>query len=705
MNAAPPFLDRNFHIRWSTLTPDRIVPDIEQALATAQQQLDKVCVTDRGRMSFETVFGAYEEATEELGEAWGMVSHLDAVCNSPEFRTAYNAILPKVTEFYARIPLNESLWDLFKTFSNTPEAAKLTDLQQRFVEETMAEFRQNGADLPPDKKSRLEAVEAELAQVTQKYSENVLDSTNAWELLIDDPSKLAGLPDTAREAARAEAQAKQLGTPEKPVWRFTLKAPSMFPLMEHLEDDAIRKQVWEASVNVGHQDPWDNTSLVRDILRLRQEKASLLGKKDFADLVLERRMARDGATATKFVEDFHSRVQVAFQRQCRELQEFKAETLRRPAEPLEPWETAYWAEKRRKKLFDFDEEELRPYFPIDGVLNGMFRLCERIFGIQIKERNAIFVPPAQSAPRATFENDAPVEVWHPEVKFYDLCHENGIWLGSFYADWHPRDSKRGGAWMNYLKTGLPPTDDHDRTPHLGLICGNMTPPAADKPALLTHDEVETVFHEFGHLLHHLLGNVEIRSLNGVNVAWDFVELPSQILENFCWDRESLDFFARHYQSGEPIPNKLFKKMIAARNYNSAIANMRQLAMAKMDLSLHIDHANSPLEDLDQVVDEILKPYQMPLKSKNPCMARRFSHLFSSPVGYAAAYYSYKWAEVLDADCFTQFQRQGILNPAVGKEFRAKVLSQGNSQPPEKLFHDFMGRDPDITPLLVRNGLA
>lgn len=705
MNPASPFLARDFHIRWSTLTPNAIVADIERALEAAQQKLDAVCLTDRGRMNFESVFGAYEESTEELGEAWGVVGHLDAVCNSPEFRTAYNTILPKVTEFYARIPLNESLWDLFKTFSKTPEAAKLTGLRQRFMEETLAEFRQNGADLPPDKKSRLEAVEAELAQVTQKYSENVLDSTNAWELLIDDPSKLAGLPETARTAALAEAQARQLGTPEKPVWRFTLKAPSMYPLMEHLEDDAIRKQVWEASVNVGHQDPWDNTSLVRDILRLRQEKAGLLGKKDFADLVLERRMARSGATATKFVEDFHGRIQVTFQRQCRELQEFKAETLRRPAEPLEPWETAYWAEKRRKKLFDFDEEELRPYFPIDGVLNGMFRLCEKIFGLQIKQRATIFVPSGQHAPPASFENDAPVEVWHPEVKFYDLCHENGILLGSFYADWHPRDSKRGGAWMNYLKTGLPPSDAHDRTPHLGLICGNLTPPASDKPALLTHDEVETVFHEFGHLLHHLLGNVEIRSLNGVNVAWDFVELPSQIMENFCWDRESLEFFARHYQSNEPIPNKLFKKMIAARNYNSAIANMRQLAMAKMDLSLHIDHAQTPLEDLDQVVDEILKPYQMPLKSKNPCMARRFSHLFSSPVGYAAAYYSYKWAEVLDADCFTQFQRQGILNPTVGKEFRAKILSRGNSQPPEKLFQDFMGRDPDITPLLVRNGLA
>lgn len=695
-----PFLDPSFHVRWSQLRSDSIVADIRIALQDAQTKLDAVCVTDRGRMNFESVFGAFENATAALNEAWGLVSHLDSVCNSPELRTAYNAILPEVTEFFARIPLNESLWDLFKTYSQTPSAAALTGVQRRFMEETLADFRASGADLPPDKKSRLEAVEAQLAQLTQKYSENVLDATNAWELVIDDEAKLAGLPPTARDAALSDARAKGLGTPESPRWRFTLKAPSMFPIMEHLEDDAIRQQVWAASAQVGLHEPWDNSQLVRDILRLRQEKATLLGKANFADLVLERRMAKDGSTASKFIEDLHSRISTAFRRQCRELQEFKAETLRLPATPLQPWEVAYWAEKRRKALFDFDEEELRPYFPIDGVLNGLFRLCEKIFGLKIKEIPAQFVDPALPATDA----NAP-EVWHPEVKFYELCNENGIPLGSFYADWHPRDAKRGGAWMNYLKTGLPPGDEHDRTLHLGLICGNMSPPTEGKPALITHAEVETVFHEFGHLLHHLLGNVAIKSLNGVNVAWDFVELPSQIMENFCWDRDSLDFFARHYETGEPIPARLFKKMLAARNYNSAITTMRQLAMAKMDLALHIEFAQAPPEDLDATIDELIKSYQMPLQTKPPSMVRRFNHLFSSPVGYAAGYYSYKWAEVLDADCFTRFQREGILNPAVGKDFRAKILSQGNSQPPDKLFQDFMGRAPDLTPLLVRSGLV
>ncbi|MBP7950760.1 MAG: M3 family metallopeptidase [Verrucomicrobiales bacterium] len=699
-----PFLDRSFHIKWSALTPDRIIPDIEAALADAQEKLDAVCVTDRGRMNFDSVFLAFEKATEALGEAWGAVAHLDSVCNSPELRKAYNEILPKVTEFYARIPLNESLWDLFRTYANTPDAHSLTGVRRRFMEETMAEFRQSGADLPAEKKQRLEQLEAELAQVTQKYSENVLDSTNAWEMLVDDESKLAGLPETVKAATLADAKSKEIGTPDKPVWRLTLKAPCLLPVMEHLEDEAIRKLVWEASTGIGRSGPWDNTDLIRRILALRQEKAELLGKRNFADLVLERRMAGDGGQALGFVEGLHDRILDAFNRQCRELQEYKAESLSHPAEPLEPWETAFWSEKRRKELFDFDEEELRPYFPIEGVLNGMFRLCERIFGILIQERPVIFVPAGEVAP-PTGGDGQPTEVWHPEVKFYEIRHENGVHLGSFYADWHPRDAKRSGAWMNYLKTGTPPTQDNDRSPHLGLICGNMTPPGEHKPALLTHSEVETVFHEFGHLLHHLLGNVEIKSLNGVNVTWDFVELPSQIMENFCWDRESLDFFARHHETGEPIPQKLFRKMVAARNYNSAIITMRQLAFGKMDLELHMHHAKEPLNDLDGVVEQILKSYQMPTKTRVPSMARRFTHLFASAVGYAAGYYSYKWAEVLDADCFTRFQKEGILDPGVGKDFRAKILSKGNAEPPEKLFRDFMGRDPDMTALLVRSGLA
>ncbi|HWB03016.1 MAG TPA: M3 family metallopeptidase [Verrucomicrobiales bacterium] len=699
MASPHPFLDDSFLIRWSTLTPDHVVPDITKALEETTERLDAVCRTDRGRMTFESTFLAFEDALTPLNEAWGKVGHLDSVCNSPALRTAYNEMLPKVSEFFARLYLNESLWDLFKTFSGTPDAAKLTGVQRRYFEETMADFRASGADLPEGKKKRLEELEAELAQVTQKYSENVLDSTNAWELIIDDESKLAGLPETARAAARAEAKAKGIGTPETPAWRFTLKAPSFLPVMEYLDDEEVRRKVWEGSVAVGHSGEWDNTPLIKRALALRQEKAELLGKTNFADLVLERRMAQNGAKALAFVEDMHDRVAAAFSRQTRELQEYKAEALNERSGPLEPWETAYWSEKRRKAMYDFDEEELRPYFPIDGVIGGMFRLCEKLFGIEIRERVTAFVEPGGECPP-----DA-VEVWHPEVKFYEIRNGKGVHLGSFYADWHPRDPKRGGAWMHYLKTGRPPGGELDREPHLGLICGNLTPSVDGKPALLSHNEVETIFHEFGHLLHHLLGQVEIKSLNGVNVAWDFVELPSQIMENFCWERKSLDFFARHYETGKPIPPKLFKKMIAAKNYLSAVSTMRQLAFGKMDLELHINHANNGDEDLDGLIDGILKGYLMPLKTKPPAIVRRFSHVFGGPVGYAAGYYSYLWAEVLDADCFSRFLREGVLNSKTGQSFRDCILAKGNSEPPEKLFRDFMGRDPDLNALLVRNGLA
>lgn len=702
-----PFLQKSFYIRWSQLTTESITTDIRTALKTAGEKIDAVAGTDRGNMTFRSTCLALEEATEELSRAWGLVGHLDSVCNSDELRDAHNEILPEVSEFYARIPLDEGLWDLLKTFADTDAAKSLTGIEKRYFDETLADFKESGADLAETPKKRLEEIEAELAKATQKFSENVLDSTNAWELVIDDGSKLAGLPESAIDAALDNAKGKDLASDAKPAWRFTLQAPSFMPVMEHLQDTAVRKTVWRGNSTVGRTGDHDNTDLVWKILALRHEKAELLGKSHFADVVLERRMAKAGSEALRFTDDLHNRIKAAFDRETIELQEYRADSLGEKATLLEPWDAAFWAEKRRKQLFDFDDEDLRPYFAIDNVLDGMFRLAETIFELEIKPRDTVFYEPGTTTPADAVpaENGGPVEVWHAEVKFFEIFNNRGTHLGSFYADWHPREAKRGGAWMNYLITGHPPTDNEDRKPHLGLICGNLTPPAGDKPALLTHYEVETVFHEFGHLLHHLLGEVKIRSLNGVNVAWDFVELPSQIMENFCWERESLDFFARHYQSGKPIPGKLYRRMLAARNYMSASTTMRQLAFGKLDLELHMNHAGDSGRDLDELTFEILDRYLAPLATRPPSIARRFSHLFGSPTGYAAGYYSYKWAEVLDADAFTRFQKEGVLNPAVGRDFKEKILSKGNSEPADKLFHDFMGRAPDLTALLVRSGLG
>jgi len=694
-----PYLGKEFAVRWSTLGAATVEADIRLALEEAGERLGTLAGGwDVESLSYANTVRALEEATEGLGEAWGKVSHLQSVNDHPELRAAYNAMLPEVSEFYARLPLDAGLWSRLSAYAETGEARALAGARARHLDEVLADFRRHGAELDVAGKARLEDIEKELARLTQKYGENVLDSTNAWEKIVYEEGVLAGLPGPVKDAAREDALGRGHGTEEAPAWRLTLKAPSMGPVLEHVHDRGLRREVWEASLGVGRGGDYDNTELVWEILRLRQEKAELLGYGDFADYVLERRMAGDGARAAGFVAGLRDQIAGAFEEECEALRAYReAETGEGGL--LEPWDVAYWSERRRKALFDFEQEELRPYLAVDRVMAGMFELAQRIFGVRIEERAAVYGEAA---------GEGQSEVWHPEVKFYEIYEGDGRHLGSFYADWHPRDAKRGGAWMNYLRTGRRLPEEGLHEPHLGLICGNMTPGSGGKPALLTHDEVVTVFHEFGHLLHHLLGDVEVPSLSGVNVAWDFVELPSQLMENFCWERESLDLIARHHETGEAIPEELYGKMRAARTYGEAIANMRQLSLGALDLALHREHARSTAGaelDLDELTWSELEGYLMPLATRAPSMARRFSHLFSSPTGYAAGYYSYKWAEVLDADAFTRFLEEGVMNPEVGMAYRRAILERGNSAPPEELFRDFMGRDPDPGALLRRAGLA
>ncbi|MCF3649081.1 M3 family metallopeptidase [Synoicihabitans lomoniglobus] len=682
------FLSPDFEIRWSTLTADQVEPGVRQALTDAQAALDALATLPLDAVTYDNTFLALERATESLTLVWGKVTHLKSVADSPALREAHNKVLPEVSTFFARIALNPDLWARLRAYAESPAGQAHEGIHRRFIDETVADFRQAGADLPDAQRARLEAIQTELAQITQRYSEHVLDATNAWQIVIEDETRLAGIPAHARESARRSAASKGLGTADKPAWRFTLQMPSLEPVMVYAEDEALRRAMWSASTAVGATTEHDNRPLVPRILALRDEEAKLLGQPHFADHVLARRMAGSGQRALDFVVDLQTKAAAAFARENAELEAFKADQTGEPVGPLKAWEVMFWAEKLRRQQFDFDDEILRPYLPMNRVIGGLFTLAERVFGLRITERPA-----------------GEVEVWHEEVKFYEIRDRDDRHVGSFYADWHPRESKQGGAWMGYLITGGPQSDG-SRLPHLGYILGNMTPPADGKPALLTHREVETIFHEFGHLLHHLLGEVEIKSLNGVNVAWDFVELPSQIMENWCWERESLDLFARHHETGETIPDEVFAKMIAARNFRSACATIRQVQFAKMDLLLHMQtdaFIGEPTE-LDAKISAAIADTMVPTEPPGRPMVYRFGHLFSGPTGYAAGYYSYKWAEVLDADAFGRFKDEGIFNADTGADFVRHILSRGNSADPAELFRAFRGRDPEVNALLERSGL-
>ncbi|MEY5026221.1 MAG: hypothetical protein RLZZ244_1749 [Verrucomicrobiota bacterium] len=704
IEAMNPFLDDAFLIDWSRLKAGCVEPDIRAALAEARAAVEALKGLEPHDWTYETVLLGLTAATRKLSRAWGLVSHLDSVLNAPELRTVYNALLPEVTDFMTSLTLDAGLWRVVHGYSETAEARSLSGVRRRFLEETLADFVENGAQLAEAEKARLAEVNAQLASKTQKYSENVLDSTNAWELYVEDEGRLAGLPESARAAAKESAQRKGRAD----AWRFTLHGPSVFPVLQYAEEETLRRECWEGLGQVGLRGEWENTGLVWEILSLRQERAKLLGKRDFADLTTARRMAGGGRRALEFVETLAARIRGRFAEETRELEEYRAQRAGDGLRALHPWEFGFYAEKMRLERHGFDEEALRPWFPVNGVVSGMFGLFGKLFGVRVVGRDTVCGEGAERvvtravAPRGEGE---PVSVWHPEVRFYEVYDVEGDrHLGSFYTDWFPRESKRGGAWMNFLRTGGPRPGGRFE-PHLGLMCGNFTPPVGGEEAKLTHDEVLTVFHEFGHLLHHVLSEVEVEALSGTQVAWDFVELPSQILENWCWEEEALALFARHHQTGEPLPAELLEKLESASKFRAASQCMRQLAFAKLDLDLHMRLEELRGRDLDAHWNEDFADWQPRTTRRVPAMARRFNHLFADSTGYGAGYYSYKWAEALEADAFTRFRKEGVLNERVGRELREKILAKGNSRPAVELFRDFMGRDLDTEALLVRDGLA
>ncbi len=668
-----PFLSLAMPVRWGELHPELIEPAVGALLAEARAALGSIGADGAAR-DYAAVLGVLDEATARLEVVMSLVSHLEATCTGPAIRAAYDAVRPAVSEFYAGIPLDPKLWSALKAYAETPDAKHLTGTRKRFLEKTLDEFRRSGADLDPAGKDRLRALSVQLAEVTSKFSQNVVDSTAAFELIVEDASRLDGLPDRARAAALAGAEARG-----RAGWRFGLDAPSYLAVLTYCEDRTLREALWHAFATRATSGPHDNRALVAKIVALRHEQALLLGFRDFADYVLADRMAKNGATADAFLARLEQKTRPAFERETRELGEYRRQLEGSDAPALAPWDVAFYAEKQRRALYDFDEEVLRPYLPVEQAIEGVFEVAHRLYGVRVESLS-----------------DAPV--WHERVRAYAMREEGGALLGYFYLDLFPRETKRDGAWMGPFVTSLP------GTPHAATICANLTPPSAAGVSLLTHRELETLFHEFGHLLHHLLSGVEVRSLAGTRVAWDFVELPSQIMENWCWEREGLDLVARHLDSGERVPDALFDKLLRAKNFRAATDQMRQLGFGAVDLGLHRRYDPARDGDVIAYARSIIAQHSVTALPEDYAMIASFGHLFGSPVGYAAAYYSYKWAEVLDADAFTRFRAEGIFSREVGASFRSELLARGDGEDPLVLYRAFMGRDPDPDAMLVRSGL-
>jgi oligopeptidase A len=666
-----PLLARELPIPFGRITPAHVVPAVRHALAEAEREVEEL-VAFPGERSYANTVERLEEIGERLARVIRPVSHLTSVMSSPELRAAYEEVLPEYTAFYARLPLDPRLWRAMRDFAETAGAKALAGLRARHLEKTLRSFRRAGADLPPEQKARVEEIKIELSRLLTDFANHVLDATNAWDLVLADEADLAGLPESARAQARAAAEARGV-----PGWRFTLHQTSWQPFMQYSERRDLREAMHRAYMSRGSGAPYDNRPIIRRVLELRRELARLLGYADWADFQLEESMAKSGARAIAFEADLEARTRPYWEREKAQLEAFAREEL--GLDRLEPWDLAFAIERMRLARYDLDAEALRPYFPLDRVLEGMFETARRLFGITVRQA------PAE-------------EVWHPEVHVWELLDEEGTVVGSFYTDWYPRESKRAGAWMNGLIVGGPRPDGWER--HLALIAANVSPPEAGRPALLTHREVETVFHEFGHMLHHMLSRVEIPSLGATQVPADWVELPSQIMENWTWERPALDLFARHWETGEPIPQALYDKMQAARTFMAAHFQMRQLSFGSVDLELHVAFDPASGEDPVERARRVLGRFQHRPEFADDDFIASFAHIFSG--GYSAGYYSYMWSEVLDADAFSRFEREGLFNRETGRAFVDAVLSRGDDTDPDELFREFMGRDPDPEALLRRN---
>ncbi|MBN8765816.1 MAG: M3 family metallopeptidase [Thiobacillus sp.] len=682
-----PLLDFSGLPRFAEFKPEFVTPAIDQLLSDARAAVAQA-VAAGTPAEWAAFVAPLDDANEKLGRAWGQVSHLHSVMDSPALREVYNVNLQKITVYYAELGQNEALFAKFKALKASTGFAALTDARRKIVDNELRDFRLGGAELPADKKARFMQVQEALAQLSAKFEENLLDATNDFALYVDDAARLAGVPDDVLSMMKTAAEADG-----KTGWKITLHMPSYLPVMQYAGDRALREQIYRAYVTRASEFPtatspegkWDNTPLIASILKLRREAAELLGFASYAQVSLAAKMADTPSDVLKFLDELAVRARPYAEKDYAELKAFARDEL--GLTDLQAWDTTYVSEKLSVARYSFSDQEVKQYFPEPRVLAGLFRLIETLYGLHVREDQA--------------------PVWHPDVKFYTLTDHAGQRVGQFYLDLYARASKRGGAWMDDVITRRR-TAGGIQTPVAYLNC-NFSGPVGGKPALFTHDEVITLFHETGHGLHHLLTRIEELGVSGINgVEWDAVELPSQFMENFCWEWDVLKHMTAHVDTGAPLPRELFDRMLAAKNFQSGLQTLRQIEFASFDMHLHDDFDPSGPRTALDLIDDIRKQVAIVIPPAYNRFPNNFSHIFAG--GYAAGYYSYKWAEVLSADAYALFEDEaegygGVLNPEVGHRFWSEILAQGGARPALESFKAFRGREPTLDALLRHNGMA
>ncbi len=671
-----PLLDFSGLPRFGDISVTHITPAVDQLLADNRALIERLSEV-ASQADWQNFVTPLEDANERLTRAWGIVAHLNAVMNSAEWRVAYNENLPKISEYYTSLAQHPVLYRAFSVIRQRDDFVALSDEKRRVVENELRDFRLGGAELPAEQQQRFRDVQAGLSQLAARFEENVLDATNDWAMWVDSEADLLGLPDdvvqTAREAAARDGRSG---------WKFTLHAPSYIPVMQYAESRALREKMYHAyATRASEFGPAerDNAPLMQRILELRQEAATLLGFADYAGLSLATKMADTPEQVRAFLDDLATRARPYAERDLQELRAFAAEQL--ALTDLQSWDLSWASEKLRVARYDFSDQDVKQYFPEPVVLAGLFRVVHTLYGLTVREAHA--------------------PVWHETVRFFEVLDEQGAPIGRFYLDLYAREHKRGGAWMDDVITRRR-KGDVIQLPVAYLNC-NFSAPVGGRPALFTHDEVLTLFHEFGHGLHHLMTKMEELGVSGIHgVEWDAVELPSQFMENFCWEWEVLQHMTAHAETGESLPRVLFDRMLGAKNFQSGLATLRQIEFALFDLALH-NRQRQPGESVLNVLERVRQQVAVFIPPAYNRFANSFSHIFAG--GYAAGYYSYKWAEVLSADVYGSFEEQGVLSSATGRRFWDEVLAVGGSRSARESFVAFRGREPDVAALLRHNGMA